>query len=420
MLDRSRILFLGAALAAGLAVAAPARADMVQTIDGKWFPEPKDADGKPVTLADDEQPSDDALRASASQRGDAGYDVVKLGGKTWPAGQVKTILATDSVADELFRGAMNEANSGFFVDAAEKFGAAAAELQGFGKQIALKFRMDMLAAANDVDGALAAANDLVAAFPKTFYLIDVAILRAKVAATRNSATAGEDATKALAIVVNAKDMNNRDLFRAEGMRIFLALETKRKFDEAEKAWRDLVGKIERSDPAQGAVVREQGLVGIGNCLVAGKKDVEAKDFFDKATASRNADILAGAYLGLGNVAYSEAKVLRDGGKLPEAKERLIEASLHYLRVTIKYATDMEDTSPLLDAYVNQARVFDVLFEMSGRKDCETADRAWKSYQSLLSLPSIGSAKSQFLREFRAFDEKKKAACSVPAATGAGK
>ena len=63
----------------------------------------------------------------------------------------------------------------------------------------------------------------------------------------------------------------------------------------------------------------------------------------------------------------------------------------------------------------RARVFVTLFEMSpaDKKDCESADRAWKAYRELVDLPSVGSAKVGFVREFKAFDEKKKAACSVP-------
>ena len=71
-------------------------------------------------------------------------------------------------------------------------------------------------------------------------------------------------------------------------------------------------------------------------------------------------------------------------------------------------------SPVLDALVNQARVFVLLFKMSGNKDCESADRAWKSYQELVNMPSVGSARNTFLKEYKAFDEEKKSACSAPA------
>ena len=115
-----------------------------------------------------------------------------------------------------------------------------------------------------------------------------------------------------------------------------------------------------------------------------------------------------------NVALSEAKGLRDAGPKDLAREKLIEAVTHYLRVTCKYKADVEDSSPVLDALVNQAHVFVALFEMSGNKDCESADRAARAFRELVEMPSIGAARNGFIREFKAFDEKKKAACSVPA------
>ena len=122
-------------------------------------------------------------------------------------------------------------------------------------------------------------------------------------------------------------------------------------------------------------------------------------------------MLAGAYLGLGNVALSEAKSLKDGDKRAEAKAKLEEAVLHYLRVTTYYKQLVSDSSPVLDAAVNQARVFVALFEMSGNKDCDIAIRAERSWRELLDMPSVGGAKSGFIREFKAFFEKKTAACS---------
>lgn len=412
MLDRSRVLFLSAGLAAAVAFAGSARADMILTADGKWFPASTDAAAP--ALGPDDTPSDEQLAASADFRADAAYDTVKARSFTRPAGQVRKILASDSLAGT-FREAMNDASSGFLPDAADKFKAAADELQGFGKQSALWFRVQAYADLGDVAKALAACDDLLAAFPKSFYFCDVQILRAKVAASKNSDTASDDVTKVLASVASAAGMNNRDLFRAEWNRIYLTLETRRKFEDGEKAYRDLVGKIEKTDAVQGEVVRQQALVGIGNCLLAQKKEADARGFFEKATDSRNSDVLAGAYLGLGNIAFGEAKVLRDGGKLPEAKARLQDGIAHYLRVTCKYKTEVEDSGPVLDALVNQARAFVILFKMSGNKDCETAMRAWRSYQELVNLPSVGSARNTFIKEFKAFDEEKKAACDVPAA-----
>lgn len=413
MLDRSRVLFLGALATVAIVCApSPCRADQVLTADGKWQPLPADT---PSPTAD-ELPSDEILAGSADFRIEATYETVSAKGMkpfTRPAGQVLKILAADSLAGQ-FKEAMNDASSGFFTDAADKFMAAANELQGFGKQSALYFRVQAYANGGLVPQALDACNDLLTAFPKSFYFCDVQILRAKVAASKNEAGAADEVTKLLGAVASAAGMNNRDLFRAEWSRIYLTLETQRKFEDAEKAYRELVAKIDKTDAAQGATTRQQAHVGIGNCLVAGKKDADARGFFEKATDSRSPDVLAGAYLGLGNVALSEAKGLRDAGQKDLAREKLTEAVTHYLRVTCKYKADVEDSSPVLDALVNQAHVFVALFEMSGNKDCESADRAARAFRELVEMPSIGAARNGFIREFKAFDEKKKAACSVPA------
>ncbi len=413
MLDRSRVLLLGALFAGAVTFSGKASADMVLDAGGKWFPAP--AEGTPP--AADDSPPDEMVAGAADFKVDATYETVTVKSKnfTRPAGAVRRIIASDSLSGQ-FREAMNDASSAFYEDAADKFKTAADELQGFGKQSALYFRVQAYVDGGDVAKALTACDDLIQQFPKSFYFCDVQILRAKVAAMKNVESAADDVTKILAAVSSAPGMNNRDLFRAEWTRIYLTLETRRKFDEAEKAYRDLVSKVEKTDAVQGETVRQQALVGIGNCLVAGKKEAEARTFFEKATESRNSDVLAGAYLGLGNIAYAEAKALRDGGKLPEAKAKLQDAVAHYLRVTCKYKTEVEDSSPVLDALVNQARVFVILFEMSANakeRDCESAERAWKSYQELVNMPSVGSARNTFIKEFKAFDEKKKAACSVP-------
>jgi len=397
--------------------AARARADMVLTVDGKWRP----VDDKAPALSADEDPPGDVIQSSAEAKLDAGYDTVKLsrGGFSTSAGLVSKLVLAER--NEAYIQALNNASSNFFEDAADGFLAASNEMQGFGKQIALYSRVQAYQSMGDSTKALAAADELLAAFPKSYWFCDVYLLKARVAATKNSEDAADDVTKLLATITSAPGMNNRDLFRAEWTRIFLTLETRRKFDEAEKAYRDLVAKIEKTDAVQGAVVRQQALVGVGNCLVQGKKEAEARGFFEKATESRNTDVLAGAYLGLGNVALSEAKALRDADKRAEAKAKLEEAVTQYLRVTVHYKLlGVDDDSPVLEALARQAKVFVALFEMSGNKDCESADRAWKTYRELVDALPAGAAKSGYIKEYKAFDEKKKAACSVPAPAGTDK
>ncbi len=279
----------------------------------------------------DEEPSNEYLRESAPVQADAGYDVVKNNrGFNKPTGVVKKILSSDSVINAAFLQAMSDASSSYFQEASDGFATAAAELSGYGKQLALYYRIQMLANIGEAGPVLGAIDDLLGAFPKSYFYVDVQIIRAKIAMGKNDV---DGATKALEAVKSAPGMNARDALRAEWTRIYLTLELGRKYEDAAAAYRALVAASEKASDGQGDVTKQRALVGLGSCLVMTKKEAEAKTYFDKATESRNSDVLAGAYNGLGNVAMAEAKALRDAGKLPDAKAKLEQAVLHYLRVT---------------------------------------------------------------------------------------
>ena len=125
---------------------ARADADMIQTVDGKWWP----VDEKAPAIGPDDLPGDDVLAAAADVVVDAGYDVVKAtghGGFNKPAGQVKQILASARVTNEKFHTALTDATGAMLGEAAEGFLAAAGELQAFGKQEALWRRVQAYAGA---------------------------------------------------------------------------------------------------------------------------------------------------------------------------------------------------------------------------------------------------------------------------------
>ena len=414
MIDRSRLFRLVTGAALGLAVlgsaAGPAWADLILGPDGKWVPAPLAKDA-PVPGAD-EEPSNEYLRESAPVQVDAGYDVVKNNrGFNKPTGVVKKILSSDSVINAAFLQAMSDASSSYFQEASDGFAAAAAELSGYGKQLALYYRIQMLANIGEAGPVLGAIDDLLGAFPKSYFYVDVQIIRAKIAMGKNDV---DGATKALEAVKSAPGMNARDALRAEWTRIYLTLELGRKYEDAAAAYRALVAASEKASDGQGDVTKQRALVGLGSCLVMTKKEAEAKTFFDKATESRNSDVLAGAYNGLGNVAMAEAKALRDAGKLPDAKAKLEQAVLHYLRVTVKYKTEIEEQGSVLDSLGQLTKVFATLFEMSGNKDCEVADRCYKTYVELVGMMDAGPQKNAMVRDAKAFDEKRKAAgCGLP-------
>ena len=117
------------------------------------------------------------------------------------------------------------------------------------------------------------------------------------------------------------------------------------------------------------------------------------------------------------MALVDAKALREGGKLKEAKDKLEEAVLHYLRVTVKYRTEVEDEAPVLRALDSEARVFKALFEMSGSKECELANRAYGAYVDLSRMLPDGPQKKAVVRDAQQFDLAREAAgCKAPAAT----
>lgn len=410
MLHRPRSVRLVTGVAFAMAVlgnaGSPLRADMAQTANGQWVPVPQ---GVPAPAGSDE-PTDDLLSASSDARLDATYEAVKSNkGFSKPAAEVVRLRASARATNEAFRQALNDASSGFFQEAADGFLAAAGGLQGFDKQEALWLRVQAFAEAQAVDRVGGAIDELLAAFPKSFYFADAHILKAKVAVQKGDV---DGAVAALAAVKSAPGMNARDLLRAEYNRINLTLELQRKYDDAAADYRKLVADAEKADPAVGAVTAQQSLVGLGNCLLATKKDQEARTFFDRATGSRDTSVLAGAYAGLGDIGLTEARALRDGGKLKEAKARLEEALLDYLRVTTLYRT-ADDVGPILRSLENQARVFIALFEMSGNKDCELATRAYGSYVELSRLLPDGPQKRAIVRAALEFDQKREAAGCKP-------
>ncbi len=67
-----------------------------------------------------------------------------------------------------------------------------------------------------------------------------------------------------------------------------------------------------------------------------------------------------------------------------------------------------------DSLGQLTKVFATLFEMSGNKDCEVADRCYKTYVELVGMMDAGPQKNAMVRDAKAFDEKRKTAgCGLP-------
>jgi hypothetical protein len=206
-----------------------AGADMIQTIDGKWQPLPADPRAPGTTLpppAGDDLPTNEYLVDSEGTNVDANYETVKTNrGFNKPASQVKRIVSTEGARNQNFQKGQNDASQKLFANAAESFRAAAAEVSGFAKQEALWLAAQALTETQDAARVTTALDELVAAFPKTFYLGEAQIIRAKIAAAKGD-VAGVNA--ALDVVKNAPGMNVRDLYRAEYARVSLTLELQKK------------------------------------------------------------------------------------------------------------------------------------------------------------------------------------------------
>ena len=410
---RLRLAGVGGALAAVLAlgVFGPVRtlgADVVQTSDGKWFGLPEARAGEPPmpVIGPDDIPGDEMLAQSENFKLDATYETVKSNsGFSKSAGLIKRFRSVDEVRNEAFRQGLAAATSGYWKDAAESFKAAGGSTQGLGKQMAMWFCATAYAALGVPDETETAITELLAAFPKSYYFADAQILRAKIALQKGDVAA---AAKALAAVPAEKGMNARDLYRAEYTRINFTIELQRKYDEARVAYQKLVDTIARGDATQGEIAGQQANVGIGNCYLAARKAKEAEPFFTKAIESRNADVLAGAYAGLGDIAQLKAQELAEGTNkdLKGAKEKLEEACLSYLRVTIYYKDTVEDNTPVLRALQNQGQVYFLLFDFSGGKDTEMYERGYNSYFELWKNMPEGSPK-RAIQKIMA--DKKKAA-----------
>ena len=382
----------GLALVAG-GVFAPrnALADMVLGPNG-WVGQAKDA--PPVSPDDD--PPDEVLAASAPNKADAGYDVVKIAGVSIPAGQVRKIRSSDSVTNEDSRKAVGDAAAQLFKDAGDAFAAVGQRLTAMGKQEALWNAVLAYRDAGIPEDTDTAIDALLAAFPKSFYFAPAQAIRARVMLAKGDL---DGAKKAFSAVGAEKGMNLRDSYRTEYMRIFLTEEAQKQYDAARGDYQKLVDTIAKGDAAQGTVASQLATVGLANCLAQAKKTAEALALYTQATTSHEPDVLAGAYAGLGDIAFREAAALREDKKLPEAKAKLEEASLHYLRVTLLYRPDAEEAGPILRALDSQAKVFAVLFEMSGQKDLDALDKACASYYQLYQALGDGPQRKQAVRTY---------------------
>jgi len=409
---------VGAAAAAILLLsmaAGVAQADIIKTRDGQWWPKRIRDDMKGASA-----PSDSLLKKSGKNNLELAYDQVSLSGQKFRPGDVVEIYITTAYLNAAYKNGDLQGASHYWTEAAASFGEAAEALKGSAKQMSLYNRVVCLAATNDAARTFDAAQQLLDAFPKSFYFAKVQDMRARILINRrNRKGAGE----ALGKVVEAPGMNPRDYSEAKLAQIYLL-----KFKAAGKdkakyaATRASYEAVAREVEARGATTtaRIQWLkakVGIGKCFVYETKFQKARPFFDQVIGDKasidDKTLLAQAYTGRGDVKYAAIKKELAGGnlaedQLPRVVEALTDAALDYVRVAkfyVEYAGD--DIYP---ATVGAARVWATQFTLTGEKDCPLAQRAVKYFIAAHKLLRRGEAKRLLTNEVRSFMAKRDAAC----------
>jgi tetratricopeptide (TPR) repeat protein len=389
-----------------------ALADILVLKDGTVLP-------KGVKAAAGELPSDEDFEASKGHAVDPAYDVVKAGGKDYPAAQVADVFVYDAEKNLAYKDGEVRASSRFWEEAAESYGAAAEELKGAAKQVALYKRVLCLANLGDLDATLAASDQLLAAFPKSYWFGPVQVKRALIFASRNKA---DEAVAALKTVAAAGGMNARDAFEAEYTRAWLTkmrdARTKEDVAAAEKEFRDLVEAIERH-PRGRQDAADQRLKALGRytkAMVLQGKVAEARPILDQAIAQAtkmtDRGVLSVVRAARGDALFSAAKAAMDSGKKDDAKTLSYEAILDSLYVA-DFAADFAETSDAFNATQNAARLWRNLFAMTGDKDCELARRAYEWYAAAVNMLPTGEEKRALVREAKALKEIHDKVCAPP-------
>jgi tetratricopeptide (TPR) repeat protein len=410
---------LGAAVAALLllGVTSTADADILVLRGGAVLPKKMEGKFDPKT-----GPSDRDLSESGKNNSELEYGEVKCGGGQASASLLVDPYPTEAYLNAFFRNGENQGRSGYWAEAADSFGEAAEALKGSAKQVAMYKRVLCFAQLNDFDATFAAAQELLDAFPKSYYMAALQDKRARILYSRGDR---KGARAALDSVITAPGMNARDYFEAKLAQVYLfqfkvAGKNKAKYAKARQEYENILREIgARGANQEAAIQRLKANVGIGKCFVYEQEYAKARPYFDRVIADpaslEDKQLLAQAYTGLGDVIYAEVKAELAKGdtqkeQLPEIQERLTDASLHYLRVAKFYVENAGDE--LYPATVGVARVWATQFTLSGETDCDLAQRAVKFFFEAHKLLPRGEVKRLLTSEVKRFLAKRDEACKV--------
>lgn len=181
----------------------------------------------------------------------------------------------------------------------------------------------------DYDGALATMKELVTAFPKSRYLMDVGDRMVACYVAKKDIASANKALDDLVTTANAGGIENGfgSAINVLKGRVF---EQQGDFTKAQAAYGVAAG-------ATGVpqIVVFQARLGQGRCAVALKKSSDAESIF-RALTKEDApnSILAGAWNGLGDLLKEEARKGKDGK--PDG-EKVLDALFAYLRGSVQFA-----------------------------------------------------------------------------------
>ncbi|MDJ0520879.1 MAG: hypothetical protein QNJ90_02275 [Planctomycetota bacterium] len=410
----------GAAAAAFLLLgtAHAAHADVMKTRDGQWWPKriQKDMDGQ-------DAPSDAVLKKSGRNNLELAYDNVEVGGKRVSAAEVEEIYPTAAYENLSFRNGERQAQSRYWSEAAANFAEAAENLKGASKELALYNRVVCLAQTGNAAKTFDAAQQLLDAFPKTYYFAKVQDIRARILINRRNRRGAEEE---LNKVINAPGMNARDYFEAKLAIIYLfkfkqAGKDTKIYAQARADYERVAREIKARSAQQVAAIQLlKAEVGQGKCHVYEGSFEEALPHFtrviDDERSLQDQGLLAQAYTGRGDVRYAKIKKELAAGNVPEDQlpriiAALTDAALDYVRVSKFYVESAGDD--LYPATVGAARVWATHFTLTGEKDCVLAKRAAKYFFAAHKLLKRGETRRLLTSEVKRFLAKRDEACKVP-------
>jgi tetratricopeptide (TPR) repeat protein len=292
--------FLVVALLLATVVPAASAGDMIQLKNGKWL-----VDKAPAG----ENPTDQELAAGKLKVIGEEFDVVKYrltairggGVQTQDMNNVKRVVYGES--DPSYTRAADMMASGDWEGALDLFERAKSSRVSWVPQYAMWNIVRIHEALGDPDSALAAIDELIKEFPKTKYLVQAHEKAALILLGKNAAQARARFSQ-IRRIPGVPDETARSV---DYWLIYIKEVEARSPSGVESVKREyerLLEQVEGKSPTVAMRCR----LGIGRCLLKLEKADEALSYFQNIVAKeKDPDILAGAYVGVGEAYFAMKK-----------------------------------------------------------------------------------------------------------------